>query len=278
VDPNAPVLGRPSPAAAETAALREEGGAGEAAIRADGGDADWCALRVASVAGVRHRLSGQPGQDSFAWAVLPDALVVAVADGLGGVPGSNATAGRAVLAAVEAVVKEMGKMTEVAGAVELPVRAGLKAANTAAAAGGATTLVVGLIGRTGEVCLARVGDSTAFAIGEEGSWWREVFTPPDDDGDVTVTAALPTDQLEPEFAAITLATADLLLLATDGIADPWRDGPSTVAPVLAASLAGRPEPLELAQLASFSRQGCHDDRTMLVVWRSSPPPPAEMLP
>ena len=74
------------------------GGAGAAAFRADGGDADWCALRVASVTGVRHRLAGQPGQDSFAWAVLPDRLVVAVADGLGGVPGSDATAGRAVLA------------------------------------------------------------------------------------------------------------------------------------------------------------------------------------
>ena len=130
--------------------------------------------------------------------------------------------------------------------------------------------MLGLIGRTGEVCLARVGDSTAFAIGEEGRWWREVFTPPEDDAVVTVTAALPADQLEPEFAAITLAAADLLLLATDGVADPWRDGPSTVAPVLAAALAGRPEPLELAQLASFSRQGCHDDRTMLVVWRHGP--------
>jgi hypothetical protein len=56
------------------------------------------------------------------------------------------------------------------------------------------------------------------------------------------------------------------VLATDGIADPWRDGPATVAPVLAAALAHPPPALELAQLSDFSRQGCHDDRTMLGVW------------
>jgi serine/threonine protein phosphatase PrpC len=225
---------------------------------------------VASIAGVRHRLSGQPGQDSFAWACLPDRLVVAIADGLGGVPGSNHTAGRAVVAAVDAVI-DMATGAAIAGPAKLHLAAGLQAANVAAAEGGATTLVLGLIGRDGEVSLARVGDSTAFHVGGEGRWWREVFAAPDEDGVVTVTAALPAEKLEPELAAFTIATEDLLLLATDGVADPWRDGPSTVAPVLAAAVAGRPGPLELAQLASFSRQGCHDDRTILVVWRHGPP-------
>jgi serine/threonine protein phosphatase PrpC len=267
VDRDAPVLGRPSSAAAETAILRDRGGAGDAAIRADGGDSDWCALRAASVAGVRHRLSGQPGQDSFAWAGLPDRLVVAIADGLGGVPGSDHTAGRAAVAAVEAVVGAMTRPTASAGPADLHLAAGLEAANAAAAEGGATTLVLGLIASTGEVALARVGDSSAFHIGAEGRWWQELFAPPDDDGVVTATAALPAEKLEPELASLTIAREELLVLATDGVADPWRDGPATVAPVLAATLAGRPGPLGLAQLASFSRQGCHDDRTILVVWR-----------
>ncbi len=269
MDRDAPVLGRPSTAAAETALLRDRGGAGQAAFRADGGDCDWCALRVASVAGVRHRLSGRPGQDSFAWASLPDGLVVAIGDGLGGVAGSDRTAGRAVTAAVDAVVEAVATAS---GSLARQLGAGLEAANAAAAEGGATTLVLGLIGRTGEVCLARVGDSTGFQVGEAGGSWREIFTPPEDDRVVTMTAALPAEQLEPEVAAITLTTDDLLLLATDGVADPWRDGPSTVAPILAAALARRPGPLELAQLASFSRRGCHDDRTMLVVWLRSLPP------
>ena len=89
-----PVLGRPSPAAAGPAALRGGGQAPEAAYRADGGDGDWCALRAASVAGVRHRLSGEAGQDSFAWIATEDCLAVAVADGLGSVPGSAGAASR----------------------------------------------------------------------------------------------------------------------------------------------------------------------------------------
>jgi serine/threonine protein phosphatase PrpC len=247
-------------AAGETAALRDRGTAGNAAFRADGGDSDWCALRAASVAGVRHRLSARPGQDSFAWALLPDRLVVAVADGLGGVPGSDCTASRAVAAAVEAA----------AAAAESPgarLAAGVAAANQAAAEGGATTLVLAVMDRGGDLSLARVGDSTAFLISDAGKSWRELFTPPEEDTLVTATAALPADEVEPELVTLTTANDDLLLLATDGVGDPWRDGPATVAPALAAAVSARPDPLELTQLADFSRQGCHDDRTMLVVWR-----------
>ncbi len=121
--------------------------------------------------------------------------------------------------------------------------AGLAAANAAAAEGGATTLVLGVIDRAGEVRLLRVGDSTAFLVSDEGRSWREVFPPPDDDAVATATAALPADELEPEVASVMLATEDVILLATDGVGDPWRDGPATVAPVLAAALAGRPDPL-----------------------------------
>ena len=189
--------------------------------------------------------------------------MIAVADGLGGVPGSDWTARRAAVAGVDAVVAATGPPAT-------RLAAGLAAANAAAAEGGATTLVLGVIDRAGEVRLLRVGDSTAFLLSDEGRSWREVFPPPDDDAVATATAALPADELEPEVASVMLATEDVILLATDGVGDPWRDGPATVAPVLAAALAGRPDPLQLAQLASFSRRGCHDDRTMLVVWRRAP--------
>ena len=94
--------------------------------------------------------------------------------------------------------------------------------------------------------------------------WRELFAAPDDDAIATATAALPADEPEPELApGRDLAAGDVLVLVTDGVADPWRDGPTTVAPALAgAPWPGGPDPLELAQLADFSRQGCHDDRTM----------------
>ena len=142
----------------------------------------------------------------------------------------------------------------------------MTAANEAAGGGGATTLVLAVVQPGGQVELGRIGDSTAFVVSAEGGSWRELFSAPDDDAVMTATRALPAEVPEPELAAIDLAPDETLLLLTDGVADPWRDGPTTVAPALAAAVAGRPGPLELAQLADFSRQGCHDDRTVMAVW------------
>ena len=96
------MFGRPSPAAAAEPMLRPVGGAAGASWRAEGGSTGWCTLRAASVAGVRHRLAGQGPEDSFAWAVEAERLVVAVADGVGSVTESAGTAERACLAAVSA--------------------------------------------------------------------------------------------------------------------------------------------------------------------------------
>ena len=264
MDRASPVLGRPSTAAAAAAALRQRGSACDASFRADGGDSEWWAVRAASVAGVRHRLAAEPGQDSFAWTYDADRLVVAVADGLGGVPGSGHTAGRAVAGAVDAVIAA-------GGSAAAQIEAGLDAANQAAGGGGATTIVLAVVGKDGAAQVARVGDSTAFLVSAGGSHWRELFAAPADDVVGTVTAALPADEVQAERGVVTIRPGDLLVLVTDGVADPWRDGPTTVAPALAAALAGRPGPLELAVLADFSRQGCHDDRTMLAVWRTPAP-------
>jgi serine/threonine protein phosphatase PrpC len=236
---------------------------------------------VASIAGVRHRLAGIPVQDGFAWAVDGNRLVVAVADGLGGVPGSDTTATRAAAAAVDAVMAgsdpgadgvlaamTTGNQTAQSGPDPGTnrVSAAITAANQAALGGGATTIVVAVLERPGDVSLARVGDSSAFLVRGDDSSWEELFAAPAADAIGSTTAALPADDLQPERVTISLEGHHVLVLATDGIADPWRDGPATVAPVLASALAQPPAPLELAQLTDFSRQGCHDDRTMLAVW------------
>lgn len=67
-----------------------------------------------------------------------------------------------------------------------------------------------------------------------------------------------------------LSSGDALVLVTDGVADPLRDGPETVAPALAGALGQPPGALSLIGLVDFSRQGCHDDRTLLGVWRLTP--------
>ena len=222
------------------------------------------------MAGVRHRLAGTPVQDSFAWAVQDDLLVVAVADGLGGVPNSDTTAARAATAAVEAALAVSDPAAD-------RTSAAIAAANQAARGGGATTIVVAVLHPHGPAALGRVGDSSAFLVGAQDASWRELFAPPEGDAIGSTTAALPAAEVQPEGATVILDEHHVLVLATDGIADPWRDGPTTVAPVLAAALAEPLGPLELAQLTDFSRQGCHDDRTLLAVWLQPGPsggPPA----
>jgi serine/threonine protein phosphatase PrpC len=251
-----PVLGRHSVAAAAEPLLREAGEAADSCYRIEGASSARFALRAVSVTGVRHRLAGQAGEDSFAWSVSRSHLAVAVSDGLGGVSGSEVAARRAARAGADAAAR--------AGAVG----PGMEAANEAAAGGGATTLVLALLAEDGTMDAARVGDSTAFLVTEGGQRWTELFEHAGgaDDQVGTETDALPSTALDCESARICMQPSDVLVLVTDGVADPWRDGPSTVAPALARALAGHPGPLELARLVDFSRQGCHDDRTLVSLW------------
>jgi serine/threonine protein phosphatase PrpC len=174
----------------------------------------------------------------------------------------------------------------------------------------ATTIVVALLeatGSTARATLGRVGDSSAFSLSDDGSW-RELFAPPGEQGPTLLDGAtavlplggapkrvkggaravsngspsspapdaLPADDLalaEPDDVQVVsteLGPGGALALVTDGVAEPLRDGPTTVAPQLARVLLGAPRgelsPLGLAMAADFSRRGAHDDRTLLVAW------------
>lgn len=250
--------------------LRSGAGAASASYRAEGGTTGWCSLTAATVTGVGHRLAGEPGQDSYAWAVAGDRLAVAVADGLGSVPGSDLAAEAATRAAVQgATALPHGQPHEAAAA-------GIDAAETELrgweAGRGATTLVVCVVDEGGEAALSRIGDSTAFVLGSgEGSDWRELFDPPaDHEEEMPVgTGALASGEgrvsADVETVEVTLAGSEVVAVVTDGVAGPWRDGPTTVAPAMVEGLMAFPSPIELAGLVDFSRQGCHDDRTMVAV-------------
>lgn len=252
-------FGRPSAAAAAEPRLASCGDDTVAAWRAEASSTSWCALRAASVIGVRHRLAGSRSDDAFAWAHDERCLAVAVADGLGSIEGSAGASHRASAAAVAAALGSPGD--DPAGAA----RAAVAAANRAALGGGATTLVVAVVGCSGETVLARVGDSTAFTVRSGGSW-GELFTPPDPERAATATAALPAEEPDVEVATTGLWDGTVLVMATDGVADPWRDGPTTVAPSLVSVLLSEPSALELLRAADFSRHGCHDDRTVVCLW------------
>lgn len=269
----------PSQASGVEPTLRSYGDASVAGIRAEGASTAWLVLRAASVVGSRHRLAGEGSDDFFAWSHGQDWVALAVADGLGGVPGSAGAAARACTAAASAASLggsgAEGDTPDLAAAARL----GGQAAESAARGGGATTLVLALVASNGAVHAARVGDSTAFVV-EAGST-RELFPPRDESTVGTATAALPFEatsggggQLAPapgevdawETASWHLQPGEVLVLATDGVADPWRDGPGTVDPALRAVITSRPSPLELAGIVDFSRQGCHDDRTVVCAW------------
>ena len=248
--------------------MRPTGSASASAIRADGGDGALWSLRAASLSGTRHRLSGTGPEDAFAWGVTGDRLVVAVADGVSSRPGSAVTAAAAADAAVASACTALDEGSADPSGVLV---AAVTAANAAAGAsgGGATTLVLGLLEGSGVTALVRVGDSSAFVLAD--GKWEEAWPTDADDGSIrTATRALPAERPVPEAAHVVVPAGAALVLVTDGVADALRDGPTTVAPGLAAGLGHPPDPLELARLVDFSRQGVHDDRTLLAVWPATP--------
>jgi serine/threonine protein phosphatase PrpC len=251
-DPRRLVLGRPSPAASTEPRLRERGDAGSAGWRAEGASDGPFRFRAAYVVGVRHRLSAEGPEDNFAWAQRADLFVAAIADGVGSLPDSAGSANRACRAAADELL-ETGT----------PARA-IDAANQAAAGGGATTVVVAALREDGSARVIRVGDSTAFMVQADGSW-HEVFDRPDPERADASTYALPSDAPAVEERLVQLDAGSVLVLATDGVADPWRDGPATVAPALIEIVLRDPGPVELLTAADFARQGCHDDRTIVTL-------------
>ena len=273
-----PTFGRPSPASATPAKLRASATSADAAYRADGGDGALI-VRAASVAGVRHRLAGGAGEDAYAWRAGGEWVVAAVADGVSATDGAKVAAAAAVDAASAAGAERLERAKQLGKGAAAACRAGVGAADravrdaTASGPAGATTLVVAVVTGQGEWRLARVGDSSAFLL--SSGVWVEVFSVAGNGGLAnTATAALPADTPATEESGGHLEAGEGLFLVTDGLAGPLRDGPETVAPAFASALAVPLAPLGLAVLADFSRQGCHDDRTVVGIWR----PPASEVP
>jgi serine/threonine protein phosphatase PrpC len=296
-----PSWGEPSTASQSPVPLRATASAGTACYRADGGWSEEFVVMAASVAGVAHRLAGRRCEDAFGWASPASGkLALVIADGV-------STAGRGgegADIAVSAVCSFLmgrpgvegngvegngveGNGAEANGWGEKEGQAALRTASTELVRIGgpvaselSTTLVVALVSADGgqaDVALARVGDTSAFLLQGRhgGTRWRELFPHPgDEDFRGLPVEVLPWRDgagLGPiETATVTMTPGDALVLLTDGVADPLREGPGTVAPALAEVLSGGPTgalaPLDLAYAADFSRRGCQDDRTVVAAW------------
>jgi serine/threonine protein phosphatase PrpC len=263
--------------------VRAIAGARAANYRADGGQSDDFVVLACSVAGTAHRLGGGRCEDAYAWVKpRPGRLGLVIGDGVSTAGRGGEGADLAVGAAARYLsgAEDWG-VADCRDAVERASDRLLAAASAPGAASAAelsTTLVVALVTRQeggAAVVMARVGDSTGFVL--DNRTWREIFVPPSgDDLHQVVTDVLPLpgppEKGRPavEAAFVELPYGAALVLVTDGIANPLRDGPTTVAPALAEVLRGGPtgdlSPLALLAAADFSRRGCQDDRTIVVAW------------
>jgi len=266
-------------------------------VVADGWSSPHFEVRCASVRGAAHRFRGEPRQDEFA--VVPHgsgALVAVVADGLSAAPMSHLGATIACRTVVEYLLRALDadpaagvdwpdllrcagwSLVEYAARQLPPGDGGAGVADPLAAERAlATTVVVALVrpGPPGRAtaALARVGDSAAWVLG--GGEWRPVF-PPSPYAEVLpdAVAALPRVPTDATPVEVELGDVDVLLLGTDGFADPLTDGLAdggAAGKLFAEALAAPPPMLRLAWLLDFDGETYDDDRTLLGVWPTTSP-------
>jgi hypothetical protein len=288
------VIGRPAaPAPARAPAAQPY----RPDVVADGWSSPHFEVRCASVRGAAHRFRGEPRQDEFA--VVPHdsgALVAVVADGLSAAPMSHLGATMACRTVVEYLLRALDadpdadvdwpdllrcagwSLVEYAARQPPPGPGGARTAGPAepdpraAERALATTVIVALVrprppGRA-TAALARVGDSAAWVLG--GGEWRPVF-PPSPYAEVLPDGVAALPRVPPDVAPVEveLGDGDVLLLGTDGFADPLTDALAdggAAGKLFAEALAGPPPMLRLAWLLDFDGETYDDDRTLLGVW------------
>lgn len=253
----------------------------------DGWSAPALAVRFASVRGAKHRYYGQPRQDAARTAVheATGSVVFAVADGVSSAVNSELGAVEACRAAVERILHQLHRNGEELGFRDVALHAaerlrelakwrlsGKEPAASEVTGLYATTLVAGVVrphptGPVVEVC--RVGDSGAWVLDSSSGRYQMLFDPKTAPDAVVVSnevTPLPHVPDPLEHTRTRLAPHHVLLIGTDGFADPLGDGDGQVGALFTRHLATPPTPLWLAHLLDFSRETFDDDRTLLGVW------------
>lgn len=244
---------------------------------ADGWSTDHFTVRGASVRGYLHRFRGVPREDDFAVAVHPgsDALIVAVADGVSGAEQSHLGATLACRTAVDFLLRldDLGEVDwpELArhaswALVDYTARQlGLESPDPAAAERMlATTLVVALVEPGGRASVIQLGDSGAWLL--RTRVYENLVAGKDGEVIPSEVSALPRVPASVEPAVVTVPPDGVLLIGTDGFADPLGDGSGRVGRLFANHLLDPPPPLGFAHLLDFSRETFDDDRTLVAVW------------
>lgn len=248
-----------------------------AACSADGGMIGGWWLSAASIAGTSHVAQGTTRQDDYSFGLLDDgSLVAVVTDGLGSYK-ETAQVGAGLMA--RAVV-EMAQVLTASGVIEqLLPKAVLNAQELAAERGRemyglsreqlSCTLVASHIGPERETSFVRVGDAEAFTPAAGNAGFDPVFEGGDHSLVNVVTAACPRARPE-DVESVTAAASSRIVLASDGLATDIRNS-TALRGILDEGWRNPTSAALMLETLRYRRQGSHDDRTGLVIWRCDPP-------
>jgi Protein phosphatase 2C len=253
----------------------------------DGWSSTDFSVRAASVRGPAHRAGSVPRQDECAVALHPGtgAVIAVVADGVSNAELSHLGATMVCRTVVDYLLRALDSGAAVdwldllhcAGwsLVEYAARqlAGTPAGPDPAAAERllASTVVVALVRPAGPgratAQLVRIGDSAAWRL--RAGRWTPLFPPltgPDDELVPDGVTALPRVPAAVDPVAVDLSGEDVIVLGTDGFAEPLGDGDGELGALFGSGLAAPPPMTRLAWMLDFDGGPHDDDRTVLAVW------------
>ncbi|MER5615418.1 protein phosphatase 2C domain-containing protein [Streptomyces sp. NPDC002215] len=253
----------------------------------DGWSTPALCLRFASVRGAKHRYYRQPRQDTARAAVheATGSIVFAVADGVSSAANSELGAAEACKAALERMLHLLSSSEETLDFQDVTRYAAERLRQLAlwrlegrepepgeVAGLYATTLVAGVVRPDPEsptAELVRIADSTAWVLEQPLKQFRPLFSSKTGSDSLLVSnevTPLPHVPDVLEATRVRLKPGQVLLVGTDGFADPLGDGDGLVGALFAHHLNTPTSPAWLAHLLDFSRETFDDDRTLLAIW------------
>lgn len=243
-------------------------------------------VRAASVRGLLHRARHTPRQDAFSLGLKGNDVVVTVCDGVGSLALSHNAAQHVVERLPHVVIEEkvltvdawqriFAKLNTELVNLQHDGRRGEKPDNGNSMATTVLTAVLS-IDAEGNVSaeLAWVGDSEPYLL-RDGQWRRlaaehPAARAPIEDEDEPVQRqgvhALPSANPTIVTMSYKLRPRDLLVLMSDGVADPLGFGEGLVGGALIEWWSNPPEALDFAAQVGFRRKGFTDDRTAVGIW------------
>jgi hypothetical protein len=246
----------------------------------------------ASMIGASHLQSGQPRQDAYNFMLGESGrLYVAVADGLGSKPysqlGAHLFTESVLVEAARAEAEDSGGPDpggpdpggpdpggpDPGGPdpARLLTLASERMERIVAKTYGIDPKSAGCVGAVAVFSergcvVARVGDVSAFTI--RAGAFTEGF--PAENGPLNLVSASMPYERESDIEVAELAPAAAVVLGTDGLANDLRNS-GTLQEWLAEQWQAPHLPFGIGDTLRYRRQGSHDDRTAVLVWRDDVP-------